>query len=90
MSFIAIDRNVESSWYSRVAGWGFDLICARENESDYDFVLRAIENDCIAILSKDTDIPNLIDFKFRSRMIWSNNPKALYKLIFKGRYSYDS
>lgn len=82
MSFIAVDCNIESTWYARCAGWGFDLICARQNEVDYDFVKRALDHNVVAFLSKDTDIQNILDYRFSVDKKCFNSPKQLRKFLF--------
>ena len=80
MSFVAIDCNVPSEWYGQVAGWGFDLICARPGETDYDFCERALAYRAVGFLSRDTDIYNVLDFKFKVDIPIAKHPKDLQRL----------
>jgi hypothetical protein len=80
-NFIAIDCNADSEWYSTCASWGYDLICARQGEWDYDFVERALQHDVVAFLSKDIDIQNLLDYKFKVDKRCYNSPKKLKKFL---------
>lgn len=82
MAFIAIDINVEAAWYSQVAGWGFDLICARPGEMDHEFIQRAIDHDAIAFLSRDMDIQNLLDSRFDSDTPVFSSPEKMKLRLF--------
>lgn len=83
MAFIAIDENIRASWYKHVASWGYDLLCARPGEGDWEFIQRCLNGGVSGFLSLDSDIPQLLYGKFNVDIPCAKTPWNLKELLIK-------
>lgn len=77
MPFIAIDANIPGRLYSRIASWGFDLIVARQGETDEEFIERAFSHKVCGFLSYDADIPQLLYAHYNVETPCARSPEHL-------------
>lgn len=80
MAFIGMDANLKAEWFGKVAGWGFDLICARQGELDEDFIKRCLDHNVVAILTFDSDIAHLL--QHNDSIIIERYPNVLRRKLF--------